>query len=57
MARTKSNSKNTNLKKLAGHPGLYTFVNVTRDPKRENALWAKIVRDAKKIDSGSLLGR
>lgn len=57
MAASKKNSKHTNLKAIPGRPGMYTFVNVTRDPKREKALLAKIDRDARKLRSNSLVSK
>jgi hypothetical protein len=49
MSGTRRIKKQSNLKKLTGHPGLYTFVSITHDIKKEKALWAKIVRDARKL--------
>jgi hypothetical protein len=46
-----------NLKEIPGHPGLYSPINITRDPKKEKALWAKILRDARKLRSGTLVER
>ena len=47
-------AKNNNLKPLPGHPGLYTPITVTRNPRKEKALWAKILRDARKLTNERL---
>ena len=57
MAVSKKNATPENLKEIAGHPGLYTPITVTRNPKKEKALWAKILRDARKLRSGTLIDR
>jgi hypothetical protein len=49
MAASKKNATPQNLKEIAGHPGLYTPITVTRNPRKEKALWAKILRDARKL--------
>ena len=49
MAASKKNSTPQNLREIAGHPGLYTPIAVTRNPRKEKALWAKILRDARKL--------
>ena len=57
MAASRKKKTPDNLKEIAGHPGLYTPIIVTRDPKKEKALWAKILRDARKLRSGTLAER
>ncbi len=57
MAVAKKKKAPDNLKEIAGHPGLYTPITVTRNPKKEKALWAKILRDARKLRSGTLAER
>jgi len=57
MAVSKKNATPQNLKEIAGHPGLYSPITVTRNPKMEKALWAKILRDARKLRSGTLVDR
>jgi hypothetical protein len=57
MAASKKNLKRTNLKEIPGRPGLYTFVTVTRNPKKEKALLSKIFRDARKLRSNSLVSK
>jgi len=57
MAASKKNGTPENLKEIAGHPGLYTPITVTRNPKKEKALWAKILRDARKLRSGTLIDK
>jgi hypothetical protein len=57
MAASKKNATPQNLKEIVGHPGLYTPITVTRNPRKEKALWAKILRDARKLRSGTLLDR
>ncbi|MGA2763493.1 MAG: hypothetical protein ABSG17_09025 [Spirochaetia bacterium] len=57
MAVPRKKKAPDNLKEIAGHPGLYTPINVTRNPKKEKALWAKILRDARKLRSGTLAER
>jgi hypothetical protein len=57
MAVSKKNTTPQNLKEIAGHPGLYSPITVTRNPKKERALWAKILRDARKLRSGTLVDR
>jgi hypothetical protein len=54
MMAQKKNGTPDNLREIAGHPGLYTPIVVTRNPKKEKALWAKILRDARKLRSGTL---
>jgi hypothetical protein len=49
MAAPKKNATLQNLKEIAGHPGLYTPITVTRNARKEKALWAKILRDARKL--------
>ena len=53
----RKNAVPTNLKPVAGYPGLYTPITVTRNPKKEKALWAKILRDARKLTSGTLMDK
>jgi hypothetical protein len=57
MAASKKNATPQNLKEIAGHPGLYSPITITRNPKKERALWAKILRDARKLRSGTLVDR
>jgi hypothetical protein len=57
MAVSKKKAAPQNLKEIAGHPGLYSPITVTRNPKKEKALWAKILRDARKLRSGTLVDR
>ena len=57
MAGTKQNAMQTNLKEIAGHPGLYTFITVSRDPRKEKALLRKVSRDAKKLGDQSVVAR
>lgn len=57
MAVSKKKATPQNLKEIAGHPGLYSPITVTRNPKKERALWAKILRDARKLRSGTLVDR
>jgi hypothetical protein len=54
MMAQKKNGTADNLREIAGHPGLYRPIVVTRNPKKEKALWAKILRDARKLRSGTL---
>jgi hypothetical protein len=49
MAGTRKNGELANLKEIEGHPGLYTFINISRNPRKEKALLAKIARDARKL--------
>ena len=42
-------AKHNNLKPIPGYPGLYTPITVTRNPRKEKALWAKILRGARKL--------
>ena len=57
MAIPKKKATPPNLKEIAGHPGLYTPITVTRNPRKEKALWAKILRDARNLRRGTLLDR
>jgi len=57
MPATKKNGLHSNLKEIAGRPGLYTPLNVTRNPRKEKALWARILRDARKMNGGRLSER
>ena len=57
MTGQKKNGTPDNLKEIAGHPGLYTPITVTRNPKKEKAFWARILRDARKLRSGTLAER
>jgi hypothetical protein len=57
MAVSKKNATPQNLKEMAGHPGLYTPITVTRNARKEKALWAKILRDARSLRRGTLLDR
>ncbi len=57
MAASNRKKNSDNLKEIDGHPGLYIPITVTRNPKKEKALWAKIVRDARKLRSGTLAER
>jgi hypothetical protein len=41
--------KKSNLKPIPGHPGLYTFITITRDPKKEKAFLKKVMRGAEKL--------
>ena len=54
MAASRKNSTPQNLKEIAGHPGLYTPITVTRNPRKEKALWARILRDARKLTNERL---
>jgi hypothetical protein len=45
MAASKK-ATNGNLKPIPGRPGLYTFVTVTRDPRKERAFLKKVMRGA-----------
>lgn len=56
MGKSKKDSRRTNLKAIPGRPGMYTFITVTRDPKKEKALLAKIDRDARKLRNHTLVG-
>jgi hypothetical protein len=57
MAVSKKNATPQNLRAIAGHPGLYSPIAITRNPKKEKALWAKILRDARKLTSGTLIDK
>jgi len=46
-----SKAKHSNLKKIPGHPGVYTFVQITRDPRAEKTLLDKIARDAARLSA------
>jgi hypothetical protein len=50
-----SKIRKSNLKQIAGHPGLYTFIDVSRDPRKEKALLNKVIRDAAMLRSQPLL--
>jgi hypothetical protein len=54
MAGSNNKAKSSNLKKIPGHPGLYTFITVTRDPKKNKAFLKKIIRDAEKLKAERL---
>lgn len=47
----------SNLKKIQGHPGLYTFVEVSHDARKEKVLLAKIARDASKLREETYVAR
>jgi hypothetical protein len=50
MAGSKKKAKKTsNLKPIPGYPGLYTFIAITRDPKKEKIFLEKVMRDAEKL--------
>ena len=57
MAASKKKKTPDNLMEIPGYPGLYTPITVTRNPKKEKALWAKILRDARWLRSGTLADR
>ncbi len=46
-----------NLREIRGHPGLYTFVDISHNSKKERALLAKIVRDARKLREQTYVAR
>jgi hypothetical protein len=48
MAASKK-AKNNNLKPIPGRPDLYTFVTVTRNPKKEKAFLEKVMRGAEEL--------
>ena len=49
MAKNSKVAKPSNLRKIQGRPGLYTFVEISHNPRKEKALLAKIERDARKL--------
>ncbi len=57
MAGNGKNAKLSNLRKIEGHPGLYTIVEVSHNPRKEKALLAKIARDAEKLRENTYLAR
>jgi hypothetical protein len=57
MAGTKKILRQANRKEIEGHPGLSTFVNVSRDPGKEKALLAKISRNAIKLRDQTYIAR
>ncbi len=50
MAGTNKNAKSSNLKKIPGQPGFYTFVTIERNPRKEKAFIAKVLKDARKLE-------
>lgn len=57
MAGTKKNGELANLREIEGHPGLYTFIDISRNPRKEKALLARIARDAKKLREETYIAR
>ena len=49
VMHAKKNRIPENMKEIPGHPGLYTPVEITRDPRKEKALWTKIMKGAEKL--------
>jgi hypothetical protein len=57
MAVAKKNGKLANLREIKGHPGLYTFIDISRNPRKEKALLARIARDASKLREQTYITR
>ena len=57
MAKTRKNGELANLRKIEGHPGLYTFIDIRHNPRKEKALLAKIARDARKLREETYITR
>jgi hypothetical protein len=49
MSNSKRRVRHSNLKKIPGYPGLFTFVQISRNPRKEKALLEKISRDAARL--------
>ncbi len=57
MAGNGKSARLGNLRKIEGHPGFYTIIEVSHNPRKEKALLAKIARDAKKLRENTYLAR
>jgi hypothetical protein len=57
MARTKKNDEFTNLRGIEGHTGLYTFIDITRNPRKEKVLLGKMNRDTRKLREEKYIAR
>jgi hypothetical protein len=49
VATQKKNAKLAVRKAIPGYPGLYTFVDIPRQPAAERRFLAKVMKNAKKL--------
>jgi hypothetical protein len=57
MAARKKTAKMAVRKAIPGYPGLYTFVDIPRNPAAERHFLAKVMRNAKKLKADLLTSR
>jgi hypothetical protein len=57
MVTRKKTAKMAVRKEIPGYPGLYTFVDIPRNPVAERRFLAKVMKAAKKLKADVLVSR